>query len=509
MSEPLLSPSSSQVFRLPRFNPWEELAYLSMFIMELSWIISGYLLLAAPSGLADLWISFLAFGGILATALLLLRLLEALDIKKSFRRWAFSLLILLSLLTGLKLLVYFHEKMTLDLIIHSALDALNTSDPRLQSIFPVILLIIVTSYRGTVLAGEEAVPSAVGHSLRLGLVLLGLQGLYAAITIKTIPGALGFLLVFLFAGLLGMTAARIFIGAQSRGGQRLPFERQRVMGLIIAILGLVLLAGLAALLVSSSWGLRLLMYLVGLAGLLLQWLIIAIGILLSPIYFVILLAVQWIVNRLLPLLKNISSNPQQNDLLTNLQELASQQPVLAVDYPLLNRLVLGGLILTAVVVITLLIRFRSNRGRPAGLGETESLLSQADLLKQMGQSARNMLNELAQRLGLRQAARRFAAQRIRAIYIDLLDLADRLKYPRRLQQTPLEYLPELQNAFPGSRQELALITQAYLRVRYGELPETLAEVNSIESAWRQVQLEGQSQLHPPSTLSGRKGDHSV
>jgi hypothetical protein len=243
--------------------------------------------------------------------------------------------------------------------------------------------------------------------------------------------------------------------------------------------------------------------------LLFQWLIIAIGILLSPIYIVILWVVQWIINWLIPLLKNNSPGTQLNDLLTKLQELAPQQPMLSANYPLLNRLLFGGLILTVVVVVTLLIRFRSNRRKIAGLGETESLLSQADLLKQMGQSARNMLNDLTQRLGLRQAARRIAAQRIRAIYIDLLDLADRLKYPRRLQQTPLEYLPELQNAFPGSPQELALITQAYLRVRYGELPETLAEVNSIESAWRQVQLEGQSQLHPPGSLTGRRGDHSV
>jgi hypothetical protein len=485
------------------------MVYLSMVIMELSWITSGYLLLAAPSGQAGLWLGILAFGGILSASLLLLRLFEVLDIKKSIRRWAFSLLILLSLLISLKLLVFSHEQMTLDLIFSSAMDALNTSDPRLPSLFPAILMIIVTAYRSAVLAGEEAAPSTVAHSLRLGLILLGLQGLYAAITVKTMPGALGFLLVFLFAGLLGMTAARISIGAQLRGGQGLPFERQRVVGLIIAVLGLVFLAGLTAMLVSSSWGLGLLAHVVGIAGLLFKWLILAIGILLSPIYIGILWVVQWIINWLIPLFKKNSQIPQQNDLFTKLQELVPQQPVLAVDYTFLNRLLFGGLILTAVVVVTLFIRFRPNRGKTAGLGETESLLSQADLLKQMGQSARNILNEFAQRLGLRQAARRSAAQRIRVIYIDLLDLADRLKYPRRLHQTPLEYLPELQNAFPGSPQELVLITQAYLRVRYGELPETLAEVNSIENAWRQVQLEGQSQLHPPGSLTARRGDHSV
>jgi hypothetical protein len=38
--------------------------------------------------------------------------------------------------------------------------------------------------------------------------------------------------------------------------------------------------------------------------------------------------------------------------------------------------------------------------------------------------------------------------------------------------------------------ELAQVTHAYLKVRYGELPETHAEVEAVERAWRKVQAEG-------------------
>jgi hypothetical protein len=113
-----------------------------------------------------------------------------------------------------------------------------------------------------------------------------------------------------------------------------------------------------------------------------------------------------------------------------------------------------------------------------------------------------LLDRLAQGLGLRKDARRLAAQRIRVIYAELLELAASLKYPRWPHQTPLEYLPELQKAFPSSQVELALITQAYQRIRYGELPEAQDEVNAIESAWRQVQVEGRTILIDPKIKSG-------
>jgi hypothetical protein len=493
MTEPNLS--TTPPFKpQPRLSPWQELAYLSMAVMELSWIIPCYILLGSPSGLPVLFRSILVFGGILAAANLILRILDIFEIKKNLRRWVFGVILVLGIFFSLKLLVYYDESLSLGFILRSTLDEWNGTGPSLPPEFAVILLVIITAYRGAVLAGEEALPSVVSRGMRLGLILLSLVGLLAAITFRPIPGANAYLLVFLFASLLGMTASRINVLAQLRGGQGLPFDRQRVLGIIGATLGLVILAGLAGLLLSSTWGSSLILVLIGLGGLLLRWLAIAMTILLYPLFVVFFSMVQWVVDHLALRLVYPNQNLPVDDLIKKLDELASKQPALIVDTHLLKPIILGGLILLTGVAAVLLIRSRSNKAVPAGPAESESLLSQADQFKQLLHTARknaqSIIDRFAQRLGLQKDARQIAAQRIRAIYIDLLNLAARLKYPRMPQQTPLEYLPELEKAFPGSQAALALITQAYQRIRYGELPETQDEVDAIENAWKMVQLEG-------------------
>jgi hypothetical protein len=506
MTEPALTPSSFQLMRIPRPNPWQELAYLTMFVMELSWIIPWYILFAPPSGTSGVLRSILAFGGTLIVTHVILRVLDILEIKRKLRRWSFVLLLGLSLVYGFKLLVYFNKGMSLPLILNSFFEDLNGPELRLPVEFVVAILIIVTAYRGAVLAGEEAVPSLVGRNMRLGLVMLGLAGLFAAITFKNLPGSFAYLLVFLFASLLSMTSARIYIIAQLRGGQGLPFEGQRVTGLIMAVLGLVILAGLAGLFFSSTWGSGLILGLFGLAGLLLRWLATLAVLLLYPLIFILFSVVQWIASHLTGHLLNISQNQQANDVLNKLKDMAAQRPVFYIDERVLRLILYGGLFVLATVAVVLLIRSRSRRGNQASIGVSEALLSSDDMLRQILASVRKnaqaMLEYFARGLGLRGDARRLAAQRIRQIYTDLLDLAAKLKYPRYPQQTPLEYLPELNKAFPDSQAELALITQAYQRIRYGELPEMQAEVNAIESAWKHVQVEGKASLVHGITRDG-------
>jgi len=48
----------------------------------------------------------------------------------------------------------------------------------------------------------------------------------------------------------------------------------------------------------------------------------------------------------------------------------------------------------------------------------------------------------------------------------------------------------LEKIFPDSQEELATITHAYLRVRYGELPEKRGQIEEVESAWELVRRRG-------------------
>jgi hypothetical protein len=44
--------------------------------------------------------------------------------------------------------------------------------------------------------------------------------------------------------------------------------------------------------------------------------------------------------------------------------------------------------------------------------------------------------------------------------------------------------------FPASDLDLESITSAYLRIRYGEFPESREEVDQVEAAWKRVRAAG-------------------
>ena len=59
-------------------------------------------------------------------------------------------------------------------------------------------------------------------------------------------------------------------------------------------------------------------------------------------------------------------------------------------------------------------------------------------------------------------------------------------YPRSESETPYEYLETLASAWPYYQDETVMITEAYIRVRYGEIPETKDEMDKIVIAWQQL-----------------------
>jgi len=80
-----------------------------------------------------------------------------------------------------------------------------------------------------------------------------------------------------------------------------------------------------------------------------------------------------------------------------------------------------------------------------------------------------------------------ATERIRRAYARLLELSAARGQARLPSQTPLEFLPALVQAFPGKDAETNLITQAYLKIRYGQYPEILDDVQRVEDALARIQ----------------------
>ncbi len=153
---------------------------------------------------------------------------------------------------------------------------------------------------------------------------------------------------------------------------------------------------------------------------------------------------------------------------------------------LLERLNLGELsdvsnilvVLIMVAVVLIVALMVSGVYKSTQFAEQESsTLSRTSRIKPKD----NLLNRLLQRLGLLRNWR--AAASIRRVYRHMLRAADASGYPRLESETPYEFLSTLGRAWPGYTSEAELITMAYVKVRYGELPETKAELNAILEAW--------------------------
>ncbi len=96
-----------------------------------------------------------------------------------------------------------------------------------------------------------------------------------------------------------------------------------------------------------------------------------------------------------------------------------------------------------------------------------------------------LLNRLLGRLGLLRDWQTAAS--IRRIYRKMLHAAEANGYPRLDAETPYEFLKTLARVWPENHQETLLITAAYVKIRYGELPETEQELLEIKNAWQMLE----------------------
>jgi hypothetical protein len=131
------------------------------------------------------------------------------------------------------------------------------------------------------------------------------------------------------------------------------------------------------------------------------------------------------------------------------------------------------------------------------LEEQNSIIEPGDFWRLLQAALKLRWRQLWGRVGqisYQRSQRLRAAARIRQIYIDLLELGAELGRPRPAAITPLEYEPVLGDLFPALEAETGAITQAYLRVRYGQVPETAQEVEAIEESWKRIQAAGDQLL---------------
>ena len=168
--------------------------------------------------------------------------------------------------------------------------------------------------------------------------------------------------------------------------------------------------------------------------------------------------------------------------------------------PIIKTILLVGIIIAIIGGIVLWITnkiWRDRERRKIGDDENSKIRDMnllQSILDILRQSWIKTISSFEQLTDLKKRRRIRVAERVRQIYIDLLELCESLGQPRPNAVTPLEFLPKINRLFPELQPEILMITKAYLDVRYGLLPENKNEIANIEAAWKELQVVGLDRL---------------
>jgi hypothetical protein len=310
-------------------------------------------------------------------------------------------------------------------------------------------------------------------SFAVGVCVIAFVELFAAGT-SDVPRAVAVVPVPFVA--IGLLAIALSHAARSED----EFSRSFAPTWIVAVGGaVVLLAGVALLfvLVDYSWA-------AGRLGDLVE----AIGWVVAQVFYYVTLPILWVIEQMfigISYLVDELWGAQRRTELTPAEEEQEQQEQpepkqLPAWAQLLSRILIGGAIVTALIVGTALM-FRRYVRRSAPEGVKESIYSEGRLAMDLG----NMLGSL---LGRLRPNLHFGGPQLdpaRRLYFDVLKAAGERGVERRSGETPLELSPRLEREFAAETPQR--ITQVFDDVRYGALPPPAEEVQRLRLEWEGVE----------------------
>jgi hypothetical protein len=292
------------------------------------------------------------------------------------------------------------------------------------------------------------------------------------------------LFCFLFCYLIALALARISDLSDSLGSRLPGFNLQWASGIGLAALCMVIIS----LLLSKIINLDVAEFLGSGLSLLIQLVVGAIVLITSPILLAVVAVIQFLFKLLAPNLNNMLNQTELDAGNKLLEDLQNQITKTTNFDPRL--LIMIGVLLLIVILAILQLRWkpwqRITRGED-GLSETAGNFRLSNPLK-------NLFPSITQRRRRKSATSLIAAARIRHIYAQLMNLCEKLGKPRPRSLTPNEFLPQMYNLFPLNQKELGTITEAYINVRYGELPETNEDIREVLDAWQRISAFGKMTL---------------
>ena len=349
----------------------------------------------------------------------------------------------------------------------------------------IFSLVVFLWWRGLMLAQRRLDSRSVAFRFRLGVVLL-------AIT-SGIAGAMvpwphhHFVFLFFFTSLLGIALARAEEVGQQYGGGQSPFGLGWLATLVAASSVVLLMAiGLTSLLTGDTL-IRII-----------RPILAILEVLAFAVVFALAWAAQLLIEPLLALLRRYEIGQALEKVFDQMElpgpfegEIQPQEPFFTPEQLAILRVtvaIVGAALLLLIVAISL-YRLRARSGERSNekresVWEGVHLRSNLDELLKRG---RRRLGGVTEALIHSRLGQMFAALTIRRIYAHMASLAAERGYRRAIDETPYDYLPTLCRAFPENPREVTQITESYVAVHYGELPEQEEELAEVRSAWQRIQ----------------------
>jgi hypothetical protein len=501
-----LQGSLAELLGLPNqsWKAWKEVSLLSAFLMELSWIAPWLHVFLKEQGASQLAvIQGLALVGLMS--FVLMRATSAFSLNRTARLLGSFGLLVVVFPGVLSRILFPLEKLGYFSALSRTVGAISSAETLFPSEFLVILSIIFVWLRAIRWASSDALPSEVLGRFKLGFLI---HILYVFIFTWSGRGDLGaFTIVFFFTGWMALGSARLARAAIHPAAGRDFFS---LNWLLIFLAGLVIVASILALFGIGLHAQFALVQQIFLSIWLSLWGLIIL--LLSPFIIAIAWVFEYVLGRLnqTALASFLQSN-QADTTEETVEELtsASPPPFLQSLIDWLNSLqitewvmAMRPLLLWGIIGAMVLIGLYY-AGRRTNFWKAVSDDVHLDIEIEEGDEWwRSLAASWRRRLfDLRNSLARFAdpnigrkllaAARIRRVYSFLMDLSADLGQARREAQTPLEYIPALNHLFPHHAKDVEIISQAYMRVRYGELDETPFDVIEVDRAWLQLRQEGE------------------
>jgi hypothetical protein len=346
----------------------------------------------------------------------------------------------------------------------------------------IFIVMTILWWRGIALVGRSIDIGNAGLRLRAGLLIVAV--LVAGVSAVQLPWPVTpFILLFLFASLVGIVLTRVEQLELGQSGHSFPLSLSWILIVFTAAASVVFVTGIVAALISGE-AVQDLVGLLGPIWLALGFLATSVGATISLLSVPIIIVLSWILGLFValftPALEGVTENLQltlPEPLPLQPAEELSQSPFRFAQDTRQILIILAMVFVVLFVSLALGRLFRFVR-EPRGLARDRlSPFDDLEMPEKPGLGRR-----LANRLGLFKRWR--AAASIRRIYRQMCSAAASYGYARLPTETPFEYLASLSRAWPANTRESELITEAYVQVRYGEIPETKDELEAIAAAWK-------------------------